>query len=169
MPVTYKLIATVTVSTATAANMGFTNIPGTFDDLVIKVSSRTSYNNQYDGMTLTINGSTANFTTKQLYGTGSSALSNSSSSNGGPLINANTATASTFGNAELYFPNYAGSTNKSISTEGMTENNATEAYGGCHAILWSNTAAITSITMGSANSANYLQHSTAYLYGIKRT
>ena len=166
MPNTFTLIQAVTVGAGGSAGITFSSIPGTYTDLCIKASIRTAYSDQYDGLTFTFNGSTANFTTRQLYGTGSAAASNSSSSNGGPLINANTSTSSTFGNAEIYIPNYAGSTNKSVSSDGVTENNATQAFGGIIATLWSNSAAITSITLGSANASNYLQHSTAYLYGI---
>jgi hypothetical protein len=168
MPQTFTLIASSTVGSGGASNITFSSIPSTYTDLCIKASIRTAYSDQYDGLTFTFNGSTANFTTKQLYGTGSTAASNSSSSNGGPLINANTSTSSTFGNAEIYIPNYTGSNNKSVSSDGVTENNATQAFGGIIATLWSQSAAITSITLGSANASNYLQHSTAYLYGIKK-
>ena len=169
MPDTFTLIASSTVGAGGAANITFSSIPSTYTDLCIKVSIRTSYSDQYDGLTFTFNGSTANFSTRQLYGTGSSALSNSGSNNGGPLINANTSTSNTFGNAEIYIPNYAGSSYKSVSSDGVTENNATQAFGGVIATLWSNTSAITSIVLGSANSSTILQYSTAYLYGISKS
>ena len=76
-----------------------------------------------------------------------------------------TYTASTFTNSEIYIPNYAGSSNKSISTDSVTENNATQAYASLVANLWSNTAAITSITL-FGGTGNFAEHSTAYLYGV---
>jgi hypothetical protein len=165
MPNTLIPIQTYTLTSATAS-VTFSNIPQNYTDLQIVVSARTTYADQYDGLTFAFNGSTANFTTRQLYGTGSTAASNSSSSNGGPLINANTSTSNTFGNAEIHIPNYTGSTNKSVSSDGVTENNATQAFGGIITTLWSQSAAITSITLGSANSSNFLANSTFTLYGI---
>jgi hypothetical protein len=76
-------------------------------------------------------------------------------------------TASIFGNAEIYIPNYAGSNNKPISIDHVTENNATDAWANLTVLLWSNSAAITSIKISeSSGSSNYAQYSTAYLYGI---
>jgi len=82
-------------------------------------------------------------------------------------IPASGTTASTFGNAEIYLPNYAGNTNKSASIDMVSEQNATSTYMGLVAPLWSNTAAITSITLTGA-SGNLAQYSTATLYGIKK-
>jgi hypothetical protein len=75
------------------------------------------------------------------------------------------ATASTFNNADLYIPNYAGSNNKSFSIDSVSENNGTAAVASLFAGLWSQTAAITSITLTSRN-GNFDQYSTAYLYGV---
>jgi hypothetical protein len=70
----------------------------------------------------------------------------------------------------MYIPNYAGSTNKSFSTESATENNGTGADLVMRAHLWSNTAAITSIKLFAANgSGNFGQYSTAVLYGISKS
>jgi hypothetical protein len=80
----------------------------------------------------------------------------------------NGATASTFGNGEVYIPNYAGSTNKSMSADGVSENNGTEAYTDLIANLWSNTSAITSILL-YPDSGTWQQYSTATLYGIKNS
>jgi hypothetical protein len=81
------------------------------------------------------------------------------------VISSGNATASTFGNFEIYLPNYAGSNNKSVSSDSVAENNATEAYTNLRALLWSSTAAINAIkfTLGAGN---FAQYSTATLYGI---
>ena len=75
-------------------------------------------------------------------------------------------TASTFGNAELYIPNYTSSNNKSFSADSVTENNATAAYSQLIAGLWSNVTAITSLSL-APSSGTFVQHSTATLYGVK--
>ena len=171
MPVTYKLIATTTVSTATAASMEFTSIPATFDDLVVKFSARMSNAaNVVDDVIISFNGSTSNFAQRRLFGDGSAA--NSGSNDGSTRYVAQapnaSATASTFGNAEVYISNYAGSANKSVSADAVSENNATASYQFFSAVLWSNSAAITSVTLNGLNS-NFVQHSTATLYGIKKS
>ena len=84
------------------------------------------------------------------------------------LTDANSATANTFGNFELYIPNYTVSANKPYSSITSLENNtATQAYANAAiAGLWRNTAAITSITMTSDASQSFIQYSSFYLYGI---
>jgi hypothetical protein len=76
------------------------------------------------------------------------------------------ATSNTFGNTSVYIPNYAGSNFKSISIDGVTENNATAALQFFNAGLFKSTSAITSISLTAYNFASYVQYSTADLYGI---
>ena len=83
-------------------------------------------------------------------------------------VNGATATANTFANVSIYIPNYTSANYKSVSIDAVTENNATTAYAFLSAGLWSNTAAITSATITNS-SGNYVQYSTAYLYGIKNS
>jgi hypothetical protein len=83
------------------------------------------------------------------------------------INNQSGSTANTFASGEIYIPNYAGSTNKSISADTAGEANTTVAYAQISAELWSNTSAITSITIYS-NVGNLAQYTTATLYGIKK-
>jgi hypothetical protein len=50
--------------------------------------------------------------------------------------------------------------------DGVSENNGTGALDFFTANLWSDTAAITSITLTAA-SGSFVQHSSFYLYGVK--
>jgi hypothetical protein len=159
-----ELIETKTVGSGGAASIDFTSIPQTYTDLVLKVSARSTDNTGDLGIKL--NTSTSSFSRRVLRGSGSAASSTSGSDNYVGGLNPSTYTASTFGNAEIYIPNYAGSTNKSISVDSITENNATEAFAFMIASLWSNTAAITGISLYNFTSGNLAEHSTASLYGI---
>jgi hypothetical protein len=150
------------------ASIEFTSIPQTFTDLVLVLSLRNTNANVDGEGYLRFNSSSSGWSAKNLEGTGSSV----SSFNGDPgvfyrlnLVGAN-ATASTFANAQIYIPNYAGSNNKSISVDNVTENNATGAKAGIKAGLWSNTSAITSIQISTEGSTNYVQYSSATLYGV---
>ena len=76
-------------------------------------------------------------------------------------------TASTFDSIDLYIPNYTSSNNKSFSVDSVAENNsATVNQLDLIAGLWSQTAAITSITFTSYNAANFVANSTFSLYGL---
>jgi hypothetical protein len=76
------------------------------------------------------------------------------------------ATANTFSNADIYIPNYTSSNAKSVSVDGVTENNATEASATLTAGLSTDTAAITSITVIALSSGTIATNSTFTLYGI---
>jgi len=163
---TFVKIASVTVGSGGAASIDFTSIPSTYTDLCIKVSARGSAAASYAATEINLNGSATGFTGKLIYGSGSAAASSNVTKNLADL-NGSTSTANTFGSMEIYIPNYAGSTNKSMSVDGVSENNATEAYAELVASLWSNTAAINRVTLFI--SSTFLQYSTAVLYGIKNS
>jgi hypothetical protein len=169
MPSTYTQIgSTVTVGSGGAANISFTSIPATYTDLVIKLSARVTGTGTSANVAFSFNGSTASRSGIYVGGNGSSA---SSGSAGELLIWTfpyDDATSNTFGNTELYIPNYAGSAYKSISTDGVSENNATDGRVALTASLWSNTAAINQITL-TPQSGSFMQYSTATLYGIKNS
>jgi len=162
---TFELIASYTAS-GSVASIEFTSIPATFTDLCLKVSARTATSSQSDEFYVQFNGSTSGLSYRSLIGrpNAGDAVSNTSSSG---YFDGNTATASTFGNAEIYIPNYAGSTNKSVSVDSVNEDNSSTTRPTLNATLWSNTAAITSVKLISATASNILQYSTAYLYGVK--
>jgi hypothetical protein len=161
---TFVKIASVTVGSGGASSMDFTSIPSTYTDLVLKTSSRTSGSGNVF-LTIAFNGSSSNFSYRQVFGNGSSAASNSGSIGYGVLIDGSSDTASTFSNGEVYIPNYSGSTNKSLSTDAIQENNGTLAYMALVATLWSSTSAINQITL-TPSSGTLQQYSTATLYGI---
>ena len=171
---TMSLIASTTVGVAGSATIDFTSIPSTYTDLCLKVSLRTLNAAAYNSASVTFNGSGAGYSEINLYGNSSGAvsLSNSGAQIDYLWVDATTATASTFGNSEIYIPNYAGSTNKSVSFDITTENNASAvntAFAGIMAGLWSNTAAINRVTITAGSASTFVQYSTAYLYGIKNS
>ena len=164
---TYVKITTVTVGSGGAATISFTSIPATFTDLLVQFSLRSDSGSAADNAEITFNGSTTTYSSKRLYGSGSAAASDSSSTyTTSSFINGDGATASTFGNGIIYIPNYAGSTNKSFSIDAVNETNATAAFMGLYAHLWATTSAITSIQLKPNGGSLFKQYSTATLYGI---
>ena len=175
MPTNPNMVAiqTVTVGSGGAATISFTSIPQTYTDLYILLSLRSNRaSTSGDNVKVTFNSDTNSvYSYRLLYGDGSSAGSASGSSEAQTRIqyaSANNQTASTFGSLNMYIPNYTSSNAKSISSEGASENNATEAYMGMTAGLWnpSTQAAITSITFAPFNGTAFNQYSSATLYGV---
>lgn len=166
------LISSVTVGAGGASSIDFTSIPQTFTDLVVVISARSTYSGTNDNLDIQFNGSTTNYTDRLLRGNGSAAASTSHSGNGSALLTYDYFenglwTTSTFSNIIVTIPNYAGTTNKSISADHVSENNGTAAGMSIMAGLWSNTAAITSVKVGYYV-AGLAQYSTAYLYGLTK-
>lgn len=165
MPNTFIKIQTVTVGAGSATSVDFTSIPQTYKDIFCVVSFRTSVSNS--NTWVKFNGISTGYTGKQIYGTGaitgSASLTNSDI---GPLSNDSGFTANVFSNSEFYISNYTSANNKSYSITSVSENNAATAYQNMMDGLWSNTAAITSISI-VPSSGSFVQYSTATLYGIK--
>jgi hypothetical protein len=165
----YVLLEKIVVPAAGASSVTFANIPQTgYTDLVVKFSVRSTTNVAGNGYFLFVrpNGSTTNQTYRALYFNGSSV----SSFSGTTLfadMNPSDYTASTFGNGEIYIPNYTSANNKSMSTDVVTENNATNVNSGMYAGLWSNTSAITSLDFVPGG-GNFAANSTFYLYGVAK-
>ena len=170
---TFELIASSTVGSGGASSITFSSIASTWTDLCLKFSARNTTNPYseaaiYYAIGFNGQGVLTNVTGKMLAGNGTStfSLNTPADFNAVGYMTSSGATASTFHNAELYVPNYAGSSNKSFSLDSVSENNGTQAVATIFAGLWSQTAAITSITFTSRN-GDFAQYSTAYLYGVK--
>ena len=174
MPDTFIKIASVTVGAGGASSIDFTSIPSTYTDLCIKISARTNRADQSDAIRLQYNADTGNnYSIRYLFtadgATVGSGLASSISFDIAGFATAATATSNTFGNSETYIPNYAGSTQKSSSTDSTAENNATAGLLRLEANLWTGTAAITSIKLAPNVGTLFNQYSTATLYGINKS
>lgn len=168
MSTNMTLITSVTVGSGGAASVTLPatgTIPATYTDLKILVSARTTDTNS-KVMDISFNGNTSSFTNRYLLASDNSALSGADFNRFSNLQNSSSNTSNTFSNGEIYIPNYAGSNYKSYSGDGVQETNAsTGANLVLVAGLWSNTAAITSITL-SPVVGSWVEGSTFYLYGI---
>jgi hypothetical protein len=164
---TMTLIASY-ASTGSVGSISFTSIPSTYTDLQIVYSFRTNDAGIYNDISVTLN-SNNSANGKDLYAIGSTVGSYSPSASQSFFAEGvgSGATASTFSNGTIYIPNYAGSTQKSISGDTVGENNAAAAVILLAAGLYSSTSAVTSVTFTPASPSSFLQYSTAYLYGVK--
>jgi hypothetical protein len=163
------LIETKTLVSA-ASSIEFTSIPQDGTDLYFLFALRsTKSGTDWENIELAFNGSSSNFTFRILRGTGAVASSTSGSTPFLGYMAWDGTTANTFGNGQLYIPNYAGSTNKSFSADVVYEQNAaTTAWQVLNAGLWSNTAAITSVTFNHPAGGNLAIGCTISLYKITK-
>jgi hypothetical protein len=164
---TMTLIETKTLSSA-AASIEFTAIPQDGTDLYAVASLRDA-SGTVGWVTCEVrpNGSSSNLNSRALYGFGTTVGS----------LNETTAiyhqatqggnTANTFSNSSIYISNYTSSVNKAISVDTSTEGNTTNTINAITAGLWSNSAAITSLTFIIAGQ-NLAAGSTISLYKINR-
>jgi len=169
---TFEKIAFTEVGSGGASTIDFTSIPSTFTDLTVLLSARTNRAASYeDSLKLTFNGSTSNYTSRFLRGSGTGASSGTGETTTAiwPIqMPAADVVASAFGSASIYIPNYAGSTFKSVSIDVVEEDNRTTAFMNLSAGLWSDTSAINRITLTPNVGTSIIQYSTATLYGIKK-
>jgi hypothetical protein len=161
-----QLIKTVTVGSGGASSIDFNSIPQTYTDLLIVLSTRSSRSNHSDEVDIKFNGVTTNLSVRYLSADGASVGTGTA-----PVVfigysSGSTTSANTFGNCQVYIPNYTAGINKSISADGTAETNATYAARSINAGLWNSTAAITSISLYSDSASTLQQYSTASLYGI---
>jgi hypothetical protein len=164
-----ELIQTVTVGSGGAASITFSSIPATYDDLQVVFSLRNSGTSNVVTR-LQFNADIAsNYSSRLLYGTGSSAASFAETRDSFYIGNhpASSNTANTFGSQAIYIPNYRSTVAKSVSADTVEENNATASWQQISAHLWTGTAAITSIRI-YPDSGNWVENSSASLYGIRK-
>jgi hypothetical protein len=171
MATSTALIQTITVGAGGSASIDFTSIPSTYTDLMVKCSIRDTTGGVGAYLYLRFNNdSGSNYSSRTIEGNGSAANSYSNTTQTKMLLWNTTgggATANTFGNSELYVPNYLSSNQKSVSMDTVAETNAVLEYMNLVAGIWTGTAAITRLTL--LPDAGFAQYSTAYLYGIKNS
>ena len=171
---TFTLIGSpVTVGSGGASSINFTSIPQTFTDLCLLTSLRiTGYTGTvHDFLAMVFNSDTSTtYDNLIVFGdgttTGSFNVLNATSIRQGLIAPTPTATANTFGNSSVYITNYTGSTNKSVSIDSVMENNATASRLQLATGTFKKTNAITSIALTSLQGTGFVEHSTAYLYGV---
>ena len=168
MSATYIPIQSTTLTTS-AASVTFSNIPATYTDLVVRISARADASSATNSVSMRINDVTTNRSITFLRGTGSGVTSAQGFDGNIGTITGATATASTFGDIEVYIPNYLSSANKPFSSFSVQEDNNASAFIFARAHLWQSSAAITQLRFESLTSANFVSGSTFHLYGIKNS
>lgn len=161
MPVTYQRIASTTLS-SNQQEITFNSITSAYTDLriVLVATSSTSV----DFFRYRFNADTGtNYSSTDLIGNGSSALSQRNTSSSAILVQNFYNTPPTLFEIDVF--SYAGSTNKTTLNSTSADLNGSGAVAKTVG-LWRNTSAITSVTLRA--NTNFASGTTATLYGILR-
>jgi hypothetical protein len=168
----FESIATVTVGSGGAANIEFTSIPSTYQHLQVRLISRANFSFA-GGLSLYIrlnSDSGSNYRWHRLHGDGASVVAAAAAAADDRMefwkSVADTSTASSVFGAQIVDILDYGSTSKATTARAF---NGYDANGiGTVSIqsgLWTSTNAVSTITLTS--DGNWLQHTTAALYGVK--
>lgn len=153
------------LSNSTTASVTFSNIPATFQDLVVVIFAGAT---GASSMTLRLNGDGGNnYSTTVLYGNGSSALSTRYTSQAAMYANYNgiPSATSVYGAFTFNILNYANSsTNKTLLMRTAADANGSGWTELCVG-RWAGTAAVNSLSIFAG--AFYTSGSTFALYGVR--
>lgn len=168
-------LITATTLSSSAASVTFSSIPQTYNDLMIRVSSRSSVSSTLATIGLRFNGGTSGYSDTYIYAFATTSVSSSRDTAQTSILigqaTANQTTANTFNSMEIYIPNYKSSASKPVSTFGVVENNSTalaDWYISANAGLSTLSSAVTSIVILDT-SGNFVSGSTFRLYGVSNT
>ena len=170
MPNTFDIISSVTVPAGGTSAVNFTSSPSTYADLCLKVSARKTTSGGIN-LQMRFNDSTSGYIQRTIIaGNGNVVTYFDNSEIGFMYVTSSSDTANTFSSTEMYIPSYSSSNNKSVGINNVTENNASASTIAITAAAWANSAAINKIYLQIANGAGvFAEHSTIYLYGIKKS
>lgn len=171
-------IETVAISANNIVGIYFSSIPQTYKDLLIVLNGRSQQSVTSERIFSYIGTPSAaplrsGYFLRAVQGDGininGSSQSNDTQWNINHAVTGSSATSNTFSSVSMYFPNYTDSQVKTISFEGVVENNGTLAGLTLAAGSTSGTGAtspITFIALEVLNTSFYATLSSASLYGI---
>ena len=177
MPNTYEFIASQTAGPSGLSTIDFQSIPNTYTDLMMMFSLKSNRDSNLDGINFRFNNSSSGYNTKQLIGFGSNPMSDAYSEtdpNGVGIASylctgTNTATTNAFSNGSFHVINYTSSYNKLANVEGSNGVNAAGGWLQHTGGVWADSAVVNRITIVPRFGTLFTEHSSAYLYGIKKS
>jgi len=170
---TMEAIQTVDVGITGAASITFSSIPQNATDLMVMISGRVT--SSIRDFSVLPNGSSSSLTYDRLYSDDFADPANIGSDNGTTTpnfkdgVSGTSQTANAFSYAEIYFYNYASTTeHKNFAAFYGYESAAASAWSNMIHARWSNVAAITSLVLQPATGGDWAQYTSATLYKITK-
>lgn len=167
-----ELIETIEVGAGGAASIQFTSIPQDGVDLVVMLSGKSSYSQVWGDLYFRMNGTSSGYSWIDLMAYATTVYSQSGATATEidlmlyGIPGSATATTNIWSNTSIYFSNYTSSTNKSVSVDASSAQNALSRSLGFLAGSLTTTSPITSIELFNRSGENYVQYSTASLFKI---
>ncbi len=168
----YESIATVTVGSGGSSAATFSSIPSTFKHLQVRLFAKSNRADQNEAIGIQFNSDTGNnYGSHGLWGDGSSTaaaqLNYPASAISLPWVAGNSNGSSVFGVSVIDIFDYT-NTNKYTTVRGLNgyDNNG-NGQAALGSGLWSNTAAVTTVTVKPFYGSLWNQYSQIALYGIK--
>jgi hypothetical protein len=144
----------------------FNNIPQTYDDLLLKLSIRGTATS-WDSIGIIFNSNQYDRSRNVIQGNGSSASTSTGTYRDFGAMGGTNTTANVYSSFDIYIPNYTKAFFHQCIINGVTENNATEAYCYLTSFIDLNNFPITGLGISSSTSGLPLgAESTMTLYGI---
>jgi hypothetical protein len=163
MSVFLQPIYTQTVGAGGVASITFNNIPQGFTDLKVELSGQNTTTS--GACVVRFNGVTTGYSTRRMYGNGSSVLTDFFNESYYLFTNSSDFGATNFSISSMYISDYTNGNFKQVNCSVAQPRNATNSVEAIIAGLWENTAPITSITV-TPLAGNIAQHSTITVYGV---
>ena len=169
----YQLIEHIEVGSGGASLIEFTSIPQDGVDLMVKASLRSDAANDNTAAAIFLSGdlTSGNYQTLYLRGASHSTLNQVISAGGGFRgfigVPAENVTANTFSNTSIYISNYASTSDKSLSIDGVFESNgaSVEAQQLIMAVGHTTSTGTSAVKLDCL-SGDFVEYSTASLYKI---
>jgi hypothetical protein len=166
-PPSYESIATVTVGSGGAATATFSSIPSTYTHLQIRAIGRITGTDNKPIIQFNSDTTQTNYYQHALYGSGAGVGVWAYNNNWFSYWPETSTAANIFGIVVIDILDYANTNkNKTVRQLGGFDSNGS-GYAWYNSLLWSNTNAITSITLKPNDSSNFAEYSQFALYGIK--
>ena len=166
-------IETVTVGSGGAASITFMavgDIPSEYTDLLVVFSGRSTQTDfPVTDVLVNFNSTGANLSQRNLRGYGGGVTSQTRTDLLLGNMPSSSNTANTFSNGAMYVPNYRASAAKSVSVDSVSETGNAGTFDwwvNIHSSLWNDTSPITSIGIAPSGGHNFVQYTSASLYGI---
>ena len=173
MPNTYNLITTQTLGSAAATIA--VSIPSGYTDIQLRLSLRADRAALADGPFIYFNAdtNTANYNRLTFYdedgAQGSEVARGTASSRQMGAVPAASSPANQFGNGIIDLINYTSSAVKSFNTYlSYQRTGGPTRYIWSNYMNWTGTSVISTVTLGTNNSSNYIAGSSISVYGIKK-
>lgn len=165
------LIERVSLS-ASAASITFSNIPQMYQHLQIRMTARSSRSAAtQEEISMQFNSDTGNnYAFHELYGIGTSTGAGALASTNRIVVGyvtGNTAISNNFGMAIIDILDYTSTSKTTVARSIAGTDNNGNGIIGIHSGMWTNTNAVTSVTLVPRTGPNWLQYSIFSLYGVK--